>query len=84
VSFHSQEHVFDDSSQSIKDQGTTEKGIVIGDDCWIGAKASILDGTVIGRHCVVAAGAVVKGNFPDYSVIGGVPAKILRSLNDDA
>lgn len=50
----------------------------IGNDCWIGAKATILDGTVIGDHCIVAAGAVVKGVFPDNVIIGGVPARIIK------
>lgn len=50
----------------------------IGNDCWIGAKATILDGTVIGNHCIVAAGAVVKGTYPDNVIIGGVPAKIIK------
>lgn len=84
VSFHSQEHSFVDTEKAIKHQGTTEKGILVGHDCWIGAKATILDGTIIGNHCVVAAGAVVKGEFPAYSVIGGVPAKIIRELRDAA
>lgn len=62
----------------IRQQGVYGKGIKIGKNCWIGAKATFLDGTVIGNGCVVAAGAVVKGNFPDNSIIGGVPAKIIK------
>lgn len=46
--------------------------------CWIGAKVSILDGAIIGDNCIVVAGAVVKGEFPANSTIGGVPAKILK------
>lgn len=53
-------------------------GYKIGNNCWIGAKATILDGTSIGNGCVVAAGAVVTGCFPDDVVIGGVPARILK------
>ena len=64
----------------IQKQGVTRKGIIIGNDCWIGAKATILDGANIGDGCVVAAGAVVRGNFPPYSVIAGVPAKIIKSI----
>ena len=52
--------------------------IKIGNDCWIGAKVTILDGTVIGDHSIVAAGAVVTGKFPPYSIMGGVPAKIIK------
>jgi acetyltransferase-like isoleucine patch superfamily enzyme len=80
VSFHAQDHLYDDPDVPIKDQGTREQGIVIGDDCWIGAKATFLDGAKIGNHCVVAAGAVVKGVFPDNVVIGGIPAKIIKTI----
>lgn len=82
VSFHAQEHDFSDPAKPIRDQGTFEKGIVINDDCWIGAKATILDGTLIGSHSVIAAGAVVKGIFPDNVVLAGNPARIIRTLNN--
>lgn len=59
-------------------QGVCRKGIKIGKGCWIGAKATILDGTVLGDGCIVAAGAVVNGNFPPMSILGGVPAKIIK------
>jgi acetyltransferase-like isoleucine patch superfamily enzyme len=49
--------------------------IFIGDDCWIGLNAVLLPGVKLGNGCVVAAGAVVKGVFEEYSIIGGVPAK---------
>ncbi len=82
VSMHAQDHVYDDLTRPIQQQGTREQGISIGDDCWIGAKATLLDGTVIGNHSIVAAGAVVKGIFPDNAIIGGVPAKILKMRHD--
>ena len=47
---------------------------------WIGAKATFLDGSTIGNNCVVAAGAVVNGIFPDNTVVGGVPAKIIKTI----
>lgn len=57
-----------------------QKGTVtIGNHCWIGAKAIILKNVVLGDYCVVAAGAVVTKSFPAGSVIGGIPAKLLRS-----
>ncbi|WP_346386496.1 acyltransferase [Nocardioides sp.] len=84
VSFHSQDHVFSDPHALIRDQGVTEGGIMIGDNCWIGAKVTFLDGAKVGSHSVVAAGAVVKGKFPDHSLIGGVPARLLRSLASSA
>lgn len=80
VSFHSQEHRFDDPTTPIRLQGTIERGIVVADDCWIGARVTVLDGTTLGAGCVVAAGAVVRGEFPPRSLIGGVPARVLREL----
>lgn len=80
VSIHSENHNFGNLDIPIRLQGVNRLGIVIGNDCWIGAKVTILDGVNIGKGCVVAAGAVViKGNYPDYSIIGGVPAKIISS-----
>lgn len=52
--------------------------VVIGDGCWIGHGSVILAGVELGRHVVVAAGSVVRSSFPDHSVIGGVPARIIR------
>lgn len=78
VTMHSENHTFSDINVPIREQGVNHKGIRIGRDCWIGAKATILDGTVIGNGCVVAAGAIVTGAFPDNCIIGGVPAKIIK------
>lgn len=78
-SCHPENHNFEDKSKLIKYQGVYRKGIIIGKNCWIGAKVTVLDGARIGNSCVIAAGAVVKGEFPDHSVIGGVPAKIIRN-----
>lgn len=53
----------------------------IGEGCFIGFGAVIQAGTILGRHSVVGANSVVKGEFPDYSVIVGVPAKVVKSYN---
>lgn len=58
--------------------------VVIEDDVWCGANVTILKGVTIGRGSVVAAGAVVTKSFPSYSIIGGVPAKLLRMRFDAA
>jgi acetyltransferase-like isoleucine patch superfamily enzyme len=79
VSFHSQEHEFEDPTTPIRQQGTTQQGIVIGDDCWVGARATFLDGSSVGEGCVIAAGSVVRGEIPPFSVIAGVPARVVRS-----
>lgn len=80
ISFHSENHNFSDNSKLIREQGVTSKGIKIGNNVWIGVKATFLDGSIIGDNCVVAAGAVVNGEFPNNVVIGGIPAKILKEI----
>ena len=57
--------------------------ISIGAGSWIGHGAVILPGTTVGRNVVVAAGAVVRGEVPDHSVVAGVPAKIVRRFEPD-
>ncbi len=79
ISFHSENHNFSDNSKLIREQGVTSQGIKIGNNVWVGAKATFLDGAVVGNNCVVAAGAVVNTIFPDNVVIGGIPAKILKN-----
>ncbi len=73
-------HNFEDSSRRIDEQGISTKPVVIDDDVWIGANAVILPGVTIGKHCVVAAGAVVTKDVPDNCMVGGVPAKILKKI----
>jgi acetyltransferase-like isoleucine patch superfamily enzyme len=77
LSIHPQNHVFVDRVTPIRLQGVKAQGVHIGADCWIGAKVTILDGVSIGDGCIVAAGAVVTQSCPPYSIIGGVPAKII-------
>jgi acetyltransferase-like isoleucine patch superfamily enzyme len=52
--------------------------IIIGNDVWIGARAIIMDGIHIGNGAVIAAGAIVTKDIPDYAIVGGVPAKVLK------
>jgi len=66
----------------IRLQGVTRQGIVIEDDCWIGAKVTFLDGAHVGRGCVIAAGAVVRGEIPAYSIAAGVPARVIKSRKE--
>ncbi len=54
------------------------KRVIIGDDVWIGTNAMVLDGVQIGNHAVVAAGAVVTKDVPEYAIVGGIPAKVLK------
>ena len=73
-------HNFEDTSMRIDEQGISTKPIVIGDDVWIGSNAVILPGVTIGRHAVVAAGAVVTKDVPPYSLVGGIPAKEIKKM----
>lgn len=80
VSFHSENHIFSDTSVLIREQGVTSKGIKIGNNVWVGTKVTFLDGSKVGDNCVIAAGAVVNGEFPNNVVVGGIPAKILKEI----
>lgn len=71
-------HSFNDLNISIREQGHAAKGIVIGDNVWIGHGCSILDGVTIGTGCVIAAGSVVNKSIPPNTIMGGVPAKIIK------
>jgi len=79
-SCHPENHNFKKYDQLIRLQGVTRKGITIGKNCWIGTKVTILDGVKIGDNCVIAAGAVVNKCFPANTVIGGVPARIIKKI----
>ena len=71
-------HIYKNPHIPISKQGEIRKGIVIEDDVWIGANAVILDGVQIGKGTVVGAGAVVTKSIPPFSVVGGVPAKVIK------
>ena len=80
ISFHSENHIFSDPKTLIREQGVTSKGIKLGNNIWVGAKVTFLDGCSVGNNSVVAAGAVVNNTFPDNVVIGGIPAKVLKII----
>ncbi|AMR30123.1 acetyltransferase [Mucilaginibacter sp. PAMC 26640] len=71
-------HSYQDISVPIRLQKVTTAPIVIEDEAWIGANAVITAGVTIGKHSVVAGGAVVTKNVPAYCVVAGNPAKILK------
>lgn len=74
-------HIFDDPNRPFVEQGITADGIVIEDDVWLGAGSIVTDGVRVGKGAVVAAGAVVTQDVPPHTVVGGVPAKVLREID---
>lgn len=74
-------HVFDDPARPFVEQGITAEGIVIEDDVWLGAGAIITDGVRVGKGAVVAAGAVVTKDVAPHTVVGGVPAKPIKTID---
>lgn len=72
------DHEYRDISKSVMEQGCLLNSTSIGEGSFIGYGVSIQAGTKLGRHCVVGTGAVVKGEFPDYSVIVGIPGRVVK------
>ena len=77
------QHVFSSTRDYIAKQGFTSRGIVVEDDVWIGAGVRILDGVTIGTGAIVGAGAVVTKNVEPFTIVGGVPAGVIRTRRDD-
>ena len=77
-------HNFDEPDVPIHQQGVTAQGIVIEDDVWIGANVTVLDGVRLGHGSVIAAGAVVNHDVQPFSVMGGVPARLLKQRGSPA
>lgn len=80
LSIHPENHVFSDLNIPIRNQGVSREGIEIGENVWIGSKVTILDGVVVGAGSIICAGAVLtRGKYESNSIIGGNPAKIIKS-----
>src|SRR5690606_31169622 len=82
VSLFSENHNFNRLDIPIKYQGETRKDTIIGNNVWIGANSVILAGVNIGDGAIIAAGAVVSKDVPNNSIVGGVPAKVLKFRED--
>jgi acetyltransferase-like isoleucine patch superfamily enzyme len=80
LSCHPENHNYQDTDILIRQQGVNRKGIKIANNCWIGSKVTVLDGVDIGEGSIIAAGAVVNQSFPANSIIGGVPAKLIKTI----
>lgn len=72
------DHDYRELGKHILKQPMLVKNTQIGENCFIGYGASIQAGTILGKQCIVGANSVVRGNFPDYSVIVGAPAKVVK------
>lgn len=73
-----QNHAYEDPVEPVGRQWPSEAAVSIGSGSWLGTGVVILPGTKLGRNVVVAAGAVVRGEFPDHCVVAGVPARMVR------
>ena len=75
-------HVYQDATRPIREQGITAQGIVIEDDVWIGANATIVDGVTIGKGSIIGAGSVVTRDIPPYSIAVGTPAQPVKDRRE--
>jgi acetyltransferase-like isoleucine patch superfamily enzyme len=82
IRFHSENHNYSRLDVLIREQGVTNQGIKIGNDCWIGAGAVFLDGVTVGNGCVIGANTLVNKSIPDYSVAVGNPVKIVKNRKE--
>jgi acetyltransferase-like isoleucine patch superfamily enzyme len=73
------DHRVDDVDAPIKDQGLVKSPVRLGADVWVGVKASVLRGAQVGQGSVLAAHTVARGTIPAYSVVAGVPGRVVRS-----
>jgi len=77
------DHTYQIINKSILEQPIIGKTTIIGDNCFIGYGVAILAGTVLGKQCIVGANSVVCGEFSDYCIIAGNPARIIRKYNPE-
>lgn len=78
------DHNYQVVDQHILNQQMIVKHTSIGSNCFIGYGAAIQAGTVLGKQCIVGAHSVVRGEFPDYSVIVGIPGKLVKQYNAES
>ncbi|HEU5047988.1 MAG TPA: acyltransferase [Rickettsiales bacterium] len=78
VKIYSGNHVHDSLDVPIQKQGDVWHSVTIGNDVWIGANVIILPKRKIGNHAILAAGSVITKDVPDYAIVGGNPAQIIK------
>lgn len=74
-------HNYENINIPINKQGVSMAQIIINDNVWVGANSVITAGVSIGNHCIIAAGSIVTKNIPDYSVVAGSPARIIKQYD---
>jgi len=77
VTIYSQNHSYKEKTIEIRLQGYERKAVTIGSDVWVASNAILLPGVIIGDGCVIAAGSVVTHSMPPYTIVAGVPAKVI-------
>jgi acetyltransferase-like isoleucine patch superfamily enzyme len=82
VTIMTTEHEYGVTGMKMRDAPVKHAPVAIGDDVWIGAGVKILAGVTIGNHVVVGAGAVVTRDIPSNSLAVGIPARVIRNLED--
>lgn len=78
VTILTQTHNIDRTDIPMGWQGMRESEVVIGNDVWIGMRVVIMPGVEIGNGSVIGAGAIVTKDVPDYAIVGGVPAQVIK------
>jgi galactoside O-acetyltransferase len=83
VVMRASDHVFDDVTKPIAEQGHTGREIIVEYDVWLSSNVTVVGGVRIGKGAVVAAGAVVTKDVAPYTVVGGVPARFIKNRGED-
>lgn len=83
LTIFSSNHKYDNSETIPYDKKSINKKVIIKDFVWLGANVTIVPGVTIGQGAVVGAGSVVTKDVPEYAVVGGNPAKVLKFRNKE-
>lgn len=79
VSIFAENHNFNNPDLPVSVQGETRKGVIIEDGVWLGTRVVILDGVTVGKNSIIAAGSIVTKDVAPYTIVGGIPAKVIRN-----